>query len=393
MIWISIIIPLIGALVMFIWFTKRLTWWEILIPFAAALLFTLIFKFTVEKIQTSDTEYWGALITEARYYEEWETWVKKTCSRTVTTGSGKHRTSRTVYYDCSYCDHNSAYWEVVNSMGEKFRISEQHYNDLLRKWKSTPRFIELNRHINYHLGCGKDGDMYSIMWNKDPLVSEATVVEKSYENRVQAAHTVFDFVKVTKKDILQYGLQDYPKVEGYKQKAIIGTFPSWLSKVEIEKGQVLFEHSCGYWGPKKHGKVWIVLFLNKPQLAANMQEAYWEGGNDNEVIICICLNSVNKKIDWVKPFSWTPNRKLIPDLREDIMNMKTFDVGKLKTVIDKHMANYTHKDFKEFSYLTVDPPTWAMWVTFIVVIFITVGVCWWAVTNDFSADNSEKTKE
>lgn len=390
MIWIAVIIPIIGAFVMLRWFREHLTWWEVVIPLIVALTFTFIFKFTVETIQTSDTEYRGALVTEARYYEYWETYVRRTCSRTVKCGKN---CSTTVYYDCSYCDENPARWTVVNTMGEEFSISEAEYKSLMRKWKSEEVFVELNRDINGGgFGCGKDGDMYKVTWNKEPMTSEATVTSHNYENRVQAAHSVFDFPEITEEDIKTYSLKDYPEIEGYKQSTILGDTVKWMTPIERRIGEKLIQHSCGYWGPIKHANVWIVLFVDKPSLAASMQEAYWDGGNDNEVTICIGLSSKNREIQWVKPFSWTPSKTMLVNLREDIMNTKYFHFNKVKDAIDKNMPEYKRKDFKEFNYLTVDPPTWAIVVTLLVTILSTFGLCYWAVVNEHVADNESPWK-
>jgi hypothetical protein len=113
-----------------------------------------------------------------------------------------------------------------------------------------------------------------------------------------------------------------------------------------------------------------------------MQEAYWDGGNDNEVVICIGMNSTNNKIDWVKAFSWSPNRRIIPEVREEIMNIGFFNPEAICRVVEKSVVGYyKRKDFKEFSYLTVEPPEWAKWVTAIVTALITFLISRWATIN------------
>ena len=389
MIWIAVIIPIIGAFIMLRWYREHLTWWEIIVPMLVAVTFTLIFKFTVEKIQTNDTEYIGALVLEARYYEYWSTYVRKTCSRTTKVG----KSTITTYYDCSYCDENPAHWTVVDNIGNEYSISQAYYNELRKRWSSKESFVELNRSIrNGGWGCGKDGDMFNIKWDGNPATSDATVTSNWYENRVQAAHSVFDFPEITEEDKKTYHLVDYPEINGYMQSTILGDTVKWMSPRERRKGEKLIQHSCGYWGPKKHANIWVVLFVDKPSLSATMQEAYWEGGNDNEVTICIGLDSKTRQIQWVKPFSWSPNKTLLVNLREDIMISKNFDFEKVKLVIDKNMSTYERKDFKEFNYLTVDPPTWAIVTTFLVTILSTFGLCYWGVVNNYTADKDNLWK-
>ena len=92
----------------------------------------------------------------------------------------------------------------------------------MKKWKAKPKFVELNRDIDYTYSCGKDGDMYSIKWDGDPMSTESTTTDHWYENRVQAAHSSFDFIKVTEEDVKNYDLYNYPKIEGIMQETVLG---------------------------------------------------------------------------------------------------------------------------------------------------------------------------
>ena len=392
LIWISLLIPILSAIIMLIWFRKYLAWWEVIIPIGVCFVFTLIFKFTVEKVQTTDTEYWSALGQKAEYYEYWSTWVDKTCSRTVCTGSGSNRTCTTYYYDCSYCDENGPRYYLINDIGEKFSISKNKYEELVGRWEAKPKFIELNRDIETHLGCGEDGDKYEISWNGNPLTSEPTVSGHYYENRIQAAHSSFDFVEVTEQDVKDYSLFGYPRIDDYTQETVLGDEKiEWLSINERFYGEKLMSYCSGYWGPKVHGKIFVLLFKDQPQTAALMQESFWDGGNDNDLVICVGLESSSRKIKWTKVFSWTPKRTLLVSLREDIMGQDYFSFDVVKNALDKNMNDFERKDFEEFSYITVDPPDWAVWVTFIITILISFGLCYWAVVNDFVTEDHDVT--
>jgi hypothetical protein len=390
LIWISLLVPVLSAIIMLVWFRRYLAWWEVIIPIVVSLLFTLIFKFAIEKVQTADTEYWSALGQRAEYYEYWSTWVDRTCSRTSCTGSGSNRTCTTYYYDCSYCDENGPRYYLINDIGEKFSISKNKYEELMLRWKSKPKFIELNRDIKTHLECGEDGDKYEIYWNKEPLTSEPTVSGHYYENRIQAAHSAFDFVDVTEQDIKEYSLFEYPRIDHYTQETVLGEEKiEWLSPQEKATGEKLMSYCSGYWGPKVHGKIFVLLFKDQPQAAALLQESFWDGGNDNDLVICVGLKSSSRKTEWVKVFSWTSKRTLLVNLREDIMNAGDFSFDSIKSALDKNMGEYERKDFEEFNYITVDPPDWALWVTFIITILISFGLCYWAIVNDFVTEDHD----
>lgn len=385
-IWICLLIPLIGAFILLRWYKHTLTWWEVAIPSIVCFFFILIFKFTVEKIQVDDTEYQGSTVVEARYYEYWETYVRRTCYRSVKVG----KVTTSVPYDCSYCDETPARWTIVNSLGEEYRISQEYYNRLIDLWKATPQFVELNRDINYHFGCGKDGDMYRIRWNKDPLTAKSTTSSHSYENRVQAAHSAFDFLDVKEEDKKTYKLFDYPKVDGWYQETVLGldSIPS-MSKNKIALFKQMSSYLNGELGPRKHARIYFLFFTSPDQIAASMQEAYWDGGNDNELVICIGIDPKTQNIRWVKPFSWTPNRRVLPDIREEIMNIGTLDPMRICRAVEGVVVReYKRKDFKEFSYLTVEPPTWAFWVTAVVTALITFFVSRWATINESGPGNN-----
>jgi hypothetical protein len=123
-----------------------------------------------------------------------------------------------------------------------------------------------------------------------------------------------------------------------------------------------------------------------------MQESYWDGGNDNDLVVCIGLSSATNHMQWVKAFSWTPNREILVNLREDIMNIDMFNPERITAAIDKNMKDFERKDFKEFNYVTVDPPTWAIITTYIITILLTFGLCYWAVVNNIVTDEEELIK-
>lgn len=378
LIWIFLLIPLVGSIVVYHKNREAVTHWEAMIPFAVCFLSIGITKILVEKSQVDDTEYLGSNIVEARYYEYWETYVRRTCTRSC----GKNCTTT---YDCSYCDEHPEHWTVVNSMGQEFPVSEDYYNFLKKKWNSVPTFFEMNRDINNSFfGCGRDGDMYYIKWDGKESTSESTTTKKTYENRVKAARNSFDFVKVTEEEKNQYELYDYPEVKGIKQTTVLGLDKvKWLGPNQINGMAQSSDYLNGYLGPLKKCRIYYLFFVDKPPMASNMQEAYWEGGNDNELVICIGLSKGSSEIKWVRPFSWSKNRMIIPSVREDIMGMKNFDYNLVRGSVFKNvLMHFERRNFKEFSYITVDPPFWSYIFVFIITSLITYGVCYWIINNE-----------
>lgn len=393
-VWLVLLVPIIGAIVAYFLFKKRLTWWEILIPLVVSVGLTFGMKALFENFEKQSDEYWGGLAVRAEYYESYETWDHETCTRTYTDADGNTHTET---YDCSHCDYSGPEWVLINNIGEKWNISQETYQYLIQKWKVKQVFNELNRSIDYHGGCGDDGDMYSITWDGVRETAEITSSVHTYENRVKASRNSFSFLKVEENDVKQYGLYEYPEVKGYTQNNVLGINQvKWLTPNE----QAWFVREAnfinGNYGPKKHVRVYFLFFVDKPSLAAKMQEAYWVGGNGNELVVCIGLSSKTKKTQWVAPFTWSPVRRIVPDIREDIMKSENFDVQNTINVVEKHVnAEFKRMDFAEFSYISVEIPTWSKVVIWIIVSMATFGIFYWNVSNEFVPDenNPLKTKE
>ena len=140
----------------------------------------------------------------------------------------------------------------------------------------------------------------------------------------------------------------------------------------------------GLYGKKYSCKVFILLFKDKDINTAFKQEAYWDGGNRNEVVICIGVKS-NGDIDWVKPFSWTKNKILMPNLREDIIQYKNLNNSEnIVKSIEKNVVRYFKwRDFSnDFKYLTYEPTNTQIIVIYLLSIISSVLIMAWSIKND-----------
>lgn len=384
MIWYALLIPAVLSIIAYVIWSKKFAIWEIVLPTAVSLVAIFVSYEALKTTSMRDVEYNGYVIVEARYYEAYTTWVKKTCYYTTCSGSGKSQHCTTHSYDCSYCDYHAPYWEAIDDNGNRFAITEAKYKQLIAKWKASPKFIELNRHIVKHGSCGKDGDMYAIYWNFDIKTSECSVLEVPFQNIVKVSHSAFQYPTISDEEAAKIGLYKYPKMyDFYKQPAILG-LDSFRTMYRYNKDaiQTKFEYLNGYMGPKNKVKVFTLLFKNKPIDVAFKQEAYWDGGNQNEVVVCIGLDD-KLNIQWVKPFSWCDNKRIIVDTREDIAELKNFDPDKIFVIYYHNVSNFFHyKSFKDFNYLTFEPTTNQLLFVYILTIVISLLVLWWCIKND-----------
>lgn len=374
MVWGAILIPIITAVILFYNFKHRTKWWEFLIPFAASVVFIFIAKFTVEKVGTTDTEYWGGWAVNVVYLEDWNEYIHQTCTRSYTDSSGNTQTET---YDCSYVQYHPPQWFVMDSNGIRVNITQKEYGNLRNKLGNQV-FIDLHR--NYHTD---DGDKYQCSFNykTDPpekLIPVTTV--HRYENRVQAATSLYDFKDVSDEEKKKYGIKEYPKPDQYYCSSIIGgNYPSVRRKLDYFNAR---------YGAMKQIRVWLLIFRDQPKDAGLLQEQYWKGANKNEFVICVGLDKQNN-FQWGHVFSWTPIKETVFSTRdwmyenldkekigpEDLENFVDYTTGIL-------LERFKRMEFAEFDYLKVKPPWWAVLIVYILVTVLNVGISYWVIINE-----------
>jgi hypothetical protein len=370
MIWLALIIPFITGAILYIFFKKDLHWVEYGVLFLASLLVVVIAHFCVQS-KAYTNEFWGSVVTEARYYEEWNEYIHQTCSTCVSHDKNGNCTSE-IHYDCSYVETHSPYWELSTTIGENYSISEEYYNYLVKLF-GNKMFVEMNRH--YYT---KDGNMYKTSWDNSfercyPITSIHT-----YKNKIKVADaSVFHFEEIDDSTKAYYNLKDYPSVDALQQIAIIGDDSSdWI----INNSKLMRYN--GILGPKKQVKIFILIFKNQPIEAGNYQEWYWSGGNMNEFICAIGIDN-QRVIRWNKVISWTTSEKLKADVNQFITAQGSL---KLDTLVDyvatKVDSEYVRRDFSEFDYLSVQPKNSTIFIVYLICIGMCFGVSYWSVTND-----------
>lgn len=367
----ALLIPILTAYILYRYFGKETVWWEMLIPMAVSLLFTFSMKAIIEVVQVSSKEYWGSFISRAEYYEDWNEWITQICTRTV--DCGKDCTT-TETYDCSYCLYHPAIWRIITTTNEVVYVSEGEYNRV-KRILGNESFEDLGR--NYYTD---DGDEYYSNWSEDSITAIPVTTLHYYENRVKAAdQSVFHFETVKEDDIKRFALKSYPDITGYYQmEGVLGD-----SSIDAIIANKKIKYINGLLGHKKEVKVFILIFKNQPIEAAFYQEWLWSGGNMNEFIVCIGIDN-SRNITWCKPISWTYNEQLKTEVKSFVQNQKTLNISSIADHLQSEInKNFTRRNFEEFNYLTVEPPTWSVILTYLLTIGVNFGLSYWIIKNDF----------
>jgi hypothetical protein len=261
-----------------------------------------------------------------------------------------------------------------------YPISYSKYKQLDLRWKHNNHSYKLV-HDDYYNRPNHGGE-HRVYWDKKWETSEPLVEIHSYENKVQASDSVFNFPEVSKDDVVRYGLYSYPDLSSsYETVTIMDMYKNWTA-------DKYFRYVNSELGPKKKLRIWVLIFKNQPQAAGQMQEALWKGGNKNEFIFCIGTDA-DYNITWSQIISWTEVQELKIEARNYVSTeMKVVSEQSLLELahwcVDNLGTRFVKKNWDDFNYLTVQPSMTAIIISYLVTLIICTGYAIWAVKNQFS---------
>lgn len=387
-VYLALLIPVILAILLYVLYRHALVWWEVTIPMGVTLVFILLAKWIAVSSLTSDTEWLGGYVTEVRYYEPWDEEVPCRhpiyCKREVCSGSGKERECHDEEYECGHehaydVDYHSQYWSALTTLGGH-GLSQSEYNKLVDQFGSGKQFVD--QHRDFH---SVDGDMYSTMWGGEEEKLEPVVQSHTYENRPAASKSIYHYDEVDTFDIKTYKPFDYPKLSDYKQKCLLG-FENTKAEHELQVLNSLLGHN-------KEVRVYVLVFRNQSREAGLIQQRYWQGGNKNEIVVCIGLNNVDN-IQWSHVFSWTERTGVAVKIKNKIEESDSLDlsnsIGFIRNEIN---TEWERKHFKEFDYITIEPSSRAVLIIYILALLINVGLGFWIVLNEINDQSPNKRKK
>lgn len=376
LIWFALIIPILTAIGLLIWFKHKTVWWEFMLPFLVSLICVSVAKWGTETLQTSDTEFWGGWATHAEYFERWNERVScrhtKYCSRTRRDSQGRTSTVREACgNEHSYdVDDHPAKWVLYDSNEESQSISSQEFERFTKLWRDR-RFVDLHR--SYH---SVDGDKYVTKWNPSEDQTMIPITTKhTYENRVQAASSVLSFREV--ENAAELGLFEYPDLRGFDQRAVLGNGGEHMAQADL-----LLRFWNAKLGRSKQVHMFILVFPAGSTLETGLnQESYWKGGNKNEFTLALGIDQFNK-VTWAYVISWTDVERLKVDVREFALEQGTLDlVALIKYMVPEVQKRFERKPFADFSYLTVEPSGWAVVLSFLLTLLVNGGLSMWIIKN------------
>lgn len=383
-IWLALLIPIVAIIILYVFFHKNIAWWESGVIILIVMGFIATMKYCTEQSQISDVEYLQDYIVRVEYYEDWNEEVPcshpKYCTRynsCKTTDSKGKCEGGYEEYQCGWehaydVDYHPEHWAMISSMNNSYGIDRNDWERLKVQFHATPIFQDMNR--DYH---DNDGDMYHFSWDRKIESVEYIITQHSYENRVQASHTVLNFPEVDTAYKRLYAIKDYPEVSNLMCNALLG---------ETNQKVDRYVNQCNaLYASNKQVKVFYMIYKNAPFEAGLIQEQYWKGGNKNEVNICIGIDN-NRNIRWAYVFSWTKQEIVKIDIRDYINEQKVLNDSTYYKIINHSNAviqnKFVRRYFEEFSYLTVEPTKTAVIWTYIISFILTAGLSVFVVMNE-----------
>ncbi len=242
----------------------------------------------------------------------------------------------------------------------EIEISCASYRNYVQQWGDKTYKIELNR--DFH---DNDGDDVACNWDLIPEHSETYTTVKTYENRVMASNSVFKADKVDSIDKKQFKLYEYPECKDAQQAIVLGRQASFAEEKYLR-------YINGYYGSKKQFKLFVCVWDDMSETAAERQHSYWENLNKNEFLVCLGTNKSNE-IKWVKCYSWMDRPTLGVATEQYFRDNRKLDILKFAKWLPKQIETlWSRKRFRDFKYLKVEITYSQYTAMFIVVVLLSL---------------------
>lgn len=359
------------------WFTtKRIVAWEWLITAGVAFIVAGICQVASISGMLADKETWSGQITEVRHIPAWVEYYEyavyrtetRVGHRTVSDGNGGTTTETYTYteevfdhWEPDTCNHPET-WHKGDNFGREWSIDRSEYLALIQlfgKEQPTKGDRSTWKHAS-RLLSGDPNDYVGV--NVKGWVQPVTVW-KSWENRVKAAPSVFSFPPVPP----EIKVFDYPgNSDPFTSERLLGTAQSTITTLSWDQMNARL-------GPTKKVNVIAVGFGPSDSSIAEHQRAKWIGGRKNDLVLCYGGPDAQRPT-WVKVFGWSDSDVCKHQLQTLLLDHPVNN--QIIPLIEQQVREgYTIKDWHDFDYLRVEPPTSAF-VWFFSILAVVQGGLW-----------------
>ena len=368
------IVPIVISIGLVYFYKKEVVLVETaLIVFPSFLIIGICYAISYYSL-TNSIEYLGDYAVKITHYDDWDEWVHQTCTRSVPCGvdSKGHTKYRTETYDCSHREYHQERWVMTTSDDSEIYIDKDKFDEIKNKWNAKEIFLDMHR--DYYT---KDGDAQYYIWDEDYSTLHDITVKHNYINKIKASKSIFAFEDISEKEAKKLELFDYPNVNEYSQNPING----YKNLTDKEEHSIRLINAL--YGSKYQVRVFINTFYNKDLEISKKQQSYWVGGNKNEFVINVCLDSLTNNLLWVDCFSWMDEPKLEIRTEQYIREQKKFDIIGISDYLLREIPfSWKRKEFKDFDYLTIELTEKQFYITWAILIIYLIASSCFVVLND-----------
>lgn len=361
--WGALLIPIITSVVLLLKWERRVKWWEFLILFAITPLLIWPLSATFGYFQARDTEYWTGWVTRAVYEEAWTEQYTYT-----TTDSKGNTTTHTGYRYHPPC------WTAFDNNGCSLDISSSRFEWFCSHFGNR----KFEARFNFGQCSFGDGNAYSTQFGGGDERMVVMTTTHSYTNKVAATNSIRSYPKITDKT----GLFEYPRGDDFEVWSILGD----VRYTEANRRLCLWNAKLGH---EKQVRMWLLIFHDEPLMRAIDQESLWQGGNKNELVLCVGLGD-GDVVNWAYAFSWTEETRLVADARLLALDQKVFNpIKTVDSLAEMVQKDWKRKQFAEYDYIRVPLPGWCILLTYFLVSLANIGAAWWIVVNQHHSEQSK----
>ena len=303
-------------------------------------------SFSMKSCNSTDTEYLSYYYTKLRHTDKWNEYIHRTCTRRVKTGETKD--GEPIYeeeeYDCSYVEEHPERWIAYDNDNSEIYLNEDEWKKIRDKWNVRSVFVDMHRDY-YTL----DGDAQDYYWDKRKETIETYTQTHRYHNYIANSQSQFKLRDISSSEAKELGLYDYPKIENDEQNPIIG-YSKFITTKDIKELQYI----NAIYGKSRQFRTYVLIYPDKSPSIVEDQRCYWQGGNKNEFIICVGVDSRTNELKWVNGFTWMDDETMLLKCRDEMSQEKYFSIMGYSQWLQKNMKLWKRKEFKDFQYIEED---------------------------------------
>lgn len=351
------IIPILVSLGFLVFKAKETVWWEYLLLIGGSVLLAFLLKQIITGIKTSDTEYLSGYVTQTTYYEPWNEEVEVTKTRTNSEGEEETYTETETRY------HSAEYSYRTNMKRSEVWCSRDYHEALKKQFRVSGVFRDMHRH--YYT---QDGDAYDYFWDGTDETMKTLTETGTYRNQVKGSMSIF---RMGREDSTLF---DYPVPEKRgDQKVVLGNAKYDSRPIQILNAKL---------GKQYQVHIFVLLFYNEGPEIAERQKEYWEGGNKNELVVCLGMK--RDSIQWCSPFSWSESPVVETRIKSWCLENPRLRIKELAAELERLVKeNWKRREFKDFNYIETELRGGDYIIILVLVLVYIVGIGIWITKNEY----------